>query len=440
MTVIPYGPFAPDQPRLGNTCVTATNVLPGINGYRPFPGPTVVTDALVASCVGVISFKQVDGTIDTFAGTTTKLFRLNGTSWDDVSRTVGGAYATGTFWQFAVYGKRLIATNGIDEPQAFDLGVDTDFADLPNAPIAAFFIVIRDVLVALAVNDGSIFQIKFSAVNDSEKWTADCGGGAQQVPDGGPVIGGTGGEFGVVLQESGLTRMEFVGGDLRFTFDKIEGAVGCISSESIVEYKGRTFYLSEEGFQLFDGAESKNISDELISDFFFDDVADATAVRGALWLDKSVVVWVHSSGTKAIIYNYRTQRWASTTLAAADCVHAFVATRVNLGAFDGDDKLVTFTSTTLLAAIISTGDLELSPGSNSFVKSVTGLIDSNFEIRIGSKRKLKDTEVIKTKKSYDGKADIRVDARYHRIELRPIGTWTEVTSVDVEAVRSGKRG
>ena len=122
-----------------------------------------------------------------------------------------------------------------------DTDSDPDFADIPNAPIAAFFIVILDILVALAVNDGSIFQIKFSAVNDSEKWTADCGGGAQQVPDGGPVIGGTGGDYGVILQENGLRRMAFVGGDLRFRTDRIEGAIGCVAADSIVKYKGRTF-------------------------------------------------------------------------------------------------------------------------------------------------------------------------------------------------------
>lgn len=442
MAIIQFGPWIPDQPRLGNTCITARNVYPITNGYGPFPGPTAVTDALVAPCLGVISFKQVNGTLETFAGTSTKLFRLSGTSWTDVSKALG-TYSASTQWRFAVFGSRLIATNGIDAVQRFDLGTDIEFADIAGAPTHNFPIVIRDVLVAIDTTDGSGLEVKFSAVNDSEKWTADCGGGGQDFPDGGPLVGGTGGEFGVILQESGLTRMNFVGGDLRFTFDKIEGSVGGIAADSIVEYKGQTFYLSEEGFQIFNGVESQNTSDEQVSDTFFSELtyASRSTIRGALDARNSSVIWsVPVSGArKLFIYNYRLGQWADSD-ADVDCLHrGITSTGDILSGFDSLDKLARFNGSDL-TPILSTGDIQLAKDRRAFVKSVRGLVDAAHDITVGKKTALSDTETTVTGSSNaQGKVSIRANDRYHRFQLDPTASFSEAIGVDVEAQGAGIR-
>src|SRR5260370_35655868 len=58
-----------------------------------------------------------------FAGDATKLYLLSGTTWNDVSRTVGGAYSPGADgqWRFAQYGYNAFAVNGVDNPQKFAL-------------------------------------------------------------------------------------------------------------------------------------------------------------------------------------------------------------------------------------------------------------------------------------------------------------------------------
>ena len=441
MPDILFGPWAPDQPRLGNTCITAQNVIPLANGYGPMLGPSPSGDALAAAPKGAISFKQVDGTIETFAGTATALYRRNGTSWTDVTRNAGAYSSNTTNWRFALYGDRLIATNGINNPQAFDLSSDTKFANLPNAPTHTFTIIVRDVVVALGCTSGD--EIQFSAVNDSETWSADCGGGSQPVVDGGPVIGGVGGEFGVVLQESALTRMNFVGGDLRFTFDRIEGAIGALSADSIVQYKGRVFYLSDEGFQVFDGAESQNISDDAVTQTFFDELtySSVSGVQGALDTRNSCVVWRYpiSGGNKLIRYNYRQNKWADSD-EDIDVLHTGVTSSgYVLAGFDSDKKLATFTGDQL-TAVMSTGDIRLAKDNASFVRSVRGLVDAAHDITVYKKTDLADSETSSSGSSNsNGVVSVRSRGKYHRFYISPTADFTELSGVNIEAQVGGKK-
>lgn len=439
--LIRFSAWLPDQPRYRNPCIVARNVRPKTNGYGPFPKPRVITDALPSEPVGAYSFKRVGGTREEFAGTDSKLFRKSGTSWTDVS--LAGDYSSSPQWRFALYGSRLVATNGVDNPQKFDLGTDTDFSDLAGAPIHTYPIVIRDVLVAVDVEDGSSFEIKWSGVNDSEKWTADCGGGSQNVPDGGPVVGGTGGEFGIILQEFGLTRMNFVGGDLRFTFDKIEGAIGCISADSIVQHKGRTFYLSDEGFQVFGGSESQNISDEQCTDFFFDAVEldNISDVRGALDPRNSMAIWRYPTdgASKFIGFDYRLGQWSESD-ADVKVLHTAVTSDGEvLAGFDTNNRLVYFDGDPM-PATLETGEMQLARDRSAFVRAVRGLVDGAHDVSVTSKNGLlEDEKSVSGSASAHGKVSLRSEGAYHRFILEPTSDWSEAVGVDVDAVPAGRR-
>ncbi|NIR50009.1 hypothetical protein GWO43_16040 [candidate division KSB1 bacterium] len=435
--IVNFGAYSPDLPNLGNPCITARNVIPQGRGYKPLKTPTSISDALAAACKGAFSVKRVDGTVDTFAGTSTKLYKFTDPAWDEVTRTSGGDYSATTNWRFTLFGSRVVAANGIDATQKFDLGTDTDFAALTNAPVADAFIVVRDVLVGLNTTD----DITFSAVNDSEKWTQACGGGTQPVPDGGPIVGGTGGEFGTILQEHAITRMNFVGGNLRFTFDRVEGAIGCIAGGSIVEHKGRTFYLSEEGFQVFNGAESVNISTDRITETFFDELDRANIDTMSVGLDpkNSIIIWSYptSSTRKLLLYNYASNRWADSDQILT-CLHTSQETSTQIGGFDSSNDLVQFTGAAL-SAILSTGEIELFPGFNATVLSARGLVDADHDVYVGTKRHFGATEEVQNNSSENGKVLLRANGKYHRFELRPTEAWTEITGIDVEAKRNGKR-
>lgn len=459
--IIPFGPWRPDQPDFGNSCITAQNVYPIENGYGPFLGPTVVSDPLPSAPKGVISFRQVSGKRETFVGTETGLYRLDGDTWTDVSNPSG--YENSGHWAFAVYGGRLIATNGLDNPQKFDFASSSTFSDLTNAPKHRFPIVIKESLVALDLTDNSGNEVAFSAVNDSETWSAAGGGGAQSFADGGPVVGGTGGEFGVVLQEFGVTRMDFVGGDLRFTFDQIEGGIGCTDASSIVRYQGQTFYLSSDGFQSFNGAQSQNISDQQVTKTFFSEAANirATAagdtrvtdsgdirvvsetnvVQGALDPQNSVVAWSYQAvgARKIILYNYRLGRWAEATPTVTELHTSAQPGGLVLAGFNDSFELVLLDGTPLTATL-STGELQLFKGRSGFVSSVRGLVDAAHDITVGKKTDLADTETTTTASSNsNGKCSLRSHGRYHRFELSPTAAFTEISGIDVEARQGGAK-
>lgn len=460
MATIEFGPWMPDQPRLNNPCVTAQNVYPIATGYAPFPSAEIISDALGDICTGSICFKRSDGTVETFAGTANDLYRLDGESWTAVSKS--GGYLPANAWRFAVYGGRLIATNGVNNPQKFDLDSDTVFSDLSNAPKHRYPIVVRDVLVALDVTDGSD-PIAFSAVNNSEQWDADDGAGTQPLPDGGPVVGGVGGEYGIIFQEQAILRMNFVGGDLRFTFDKVEGAMGCVAPDSIIQYKGRIFYLSDEGFQVFTGSESENISTNAVSDYFSDTYLDGK-VSGALDPANSSVVWSRPGpdggfllkedgdlilkedgdsivlpAIELLIYNYRVQRW-SEALPPVTQLHTGIEDGGEvLRGFNVDNELVEFTGAAM-SATVSTGDLQLAKGRRASVSAVRGLVDSTHTATVGKKTDLADTEVTTSGNSNsNGKVSLRANARYHRIQIQPTATWTELTGAELEVAVSGGR-
>src|SRR5690349_21863780 len=140
--LFPFGVYGPDQQGLSQEfAFEALNVIPTAAGYRPFPGFGVTTSAITARAQGAITVRDLAGNIFNFCGDATKLYRQHsdGLSWDDVSRTVGGAYAAPAagwwyFWQFGTY---VFATNGVDALQSFNLASSTNFAAASGTPPVA---------------------------------------------------------------------------------------------------------------------------------------------------------------------------------------------------------------------------------------------------------------------------------------------------------------
>ena len=87
--LIPFGDFLPDLGLHGNPgSPYVINVLPFKDGYESFPlGATssASSNALTAYCRGVGSFRSSANTRYDFFGDETKLYRLTGGAFDDVS-------------------------------------------------------------------------------------------------------------------------------------------------------------------------------------------------------------------------------------------------------------------------------------------------------------------------------------------------------------------
>src|ERR1700761_4129189 len=95
MTIVKAAEYRPDISDYGGTSTkNILNVTPQGDGYGPFPSFAEYTQTLPAACRGAFYALKSDGSVITFAGTSTKLYQLNNTdfSWADVSLS-GGNYS-----------------------------------------------------------------------------------------------------------------------------------------------------------------------------------------------------------------------------------------------------------------------------------------------------------------------------------------------------------
>lgn len=89
MAIIPWGSWEPDKSSYGaNHTQLIKNVFPRGDGYGPVQNLSAFTDALPAACRGAFLALDDDGTIALFAGTSTKLYKMNNTSlaWEEITR------------------------------------------------------------------------------------------------------------------------------------------------------------------------------------------------------------------------------------------------------------------------------------------------------------------------------------------------------------------
>lgn len=254
--LVPFGPWHPDAASINaKICIEARNVVPAVTGYLSLEQMLAATAALPSACRGAVSVLLDDGSVQTYAGTQTGLYKLSGlATWDDVTRISGGDYSVGAGeqWKWSLFGTNLVATNVVDGAQKIDVEGGTAFSALANAPAARYVDVIRDFLLLGAVF-GNEKRVQWSGNNNIEGWTAGVNeSDYQDFPNGGPVRGVIGGEIGYVLQASKVTRMTYVPGGssgLIFQFDEIEGASGIAAPNSLVRLRSDAYYFARDGFR-----------------------------------------------------------------------------------------------------------------------------------------------------------------------------------------------
>lgn len=486
--MIPFGPWLPDRPKLENPgLVNATNVIPTAGGYEPFQGGTAVTDALDDPCQGAASFKQTDGTSYVFAGDESKLYQLRNAVWDDVSSKT---YAVSIFnqWRYAQFGTLVLAANGSDRIQKVRTGTTANFEEIPASPVCQFMAVVRDFLVVGPVEIGGDRFVQWSATNDVDSWTPTVNSsGIQVLIEGGPLKGITGGDFGTVLQESTVTRMNFVGGDLVFSFDIIENAKGCLVAGSIIQLGAVTYYWSEEGIERFGGTNTTNIGEGQVNKTLFDRLNfDALhKVTAAIDPERRLVIWAYPTTSdtvdRLLIYHVGENRFSDVELTVQVLVAARDVTisiddiagsiddspltgfptvtslddplllggRRRLSAFNSSNVMETLDGSNLAATltmgefIFSSIGKFISDGKKVHTRRLRGAVDGAHTISILHRSKLQSAQVEEgpTAPQDDGSVAINVNDRYQafQLETAAAATWEFAQGIDFEEVTKGGR-
>lgn len=303
--MIPFGPFRPDAATLNAPLVVeAKNVLPSSQGFRPLAGPVPVTSALTGRCYGAVTAQLSNGVGKSFAGDTTKLYRLStDTSWIDASRTVGGPYTTaaGERWRFELFGNNLLALNFTDVPQKIDAAAGVNFTALLGAPPRARFLAIVRDFVVLGCLFGNERRIHWSSINNAEEWIPGTNSGdIQDFPSGGPVRGIVGGEVGYIFQDDRVSRMTFAPGTAAiFQFDEVEGGRGLKAANSLIRLGTNAYYFGGDGFYQFDlvSGASQPIGSNKWRQWFIKDLRPGTEgeMLSAISPKDRVIMWPYIS-------------------------------------------------------------------------------------------------------------------------------------------------
>lgn len=277
------GEYLPDLPDLDNPGLTrADDVFPTQNGYIPWPSLQAFTGALDARARGGIYARDKDGNVYMYAGDASKLYSINGTSWDDYSKGGGYSLATTENWEFVKWGEQILACSGVNGAatnnlQAITMG-STAFADLGGTPPQArHMTVVRDFVVlgnTWDSTDGNVpNRVRWSGINDNTTWAVSSATQAdfQDLQGaGGWVQRVTGGEYGLVFQEFSVWRMSYVGTPLVWQFDEVLPGKGTPAPGSVAQFGDMVFFLSQDGFEVVaNGARSELIGSQKVDRTFW---------------------------------------------------------------------------------------------------------------------------------------------------------------------------
>ena len=472
-TRIDFTEWLPDQPGVIGALTNARNVFPKAVGYGPFPEEEDLSNGASETINSIFAVKDASNTTKVVAGGSTKLFVLDPAT-NNLEEANTATYTPAEKWRFVQFGDYLLAANGQDKLQYADLATTITFQELDaSAPTSKFITVVRDFVVT-GNTLTSVSELRWSGINNPETWTpsAVTQADVQEIPEGGAIQGITGGEFGLVLLEKSLVRMSYVGTPLIFQFDNITRNLGCYEANSIVQWRGITYFLSDDGFYLCDGQRIDAIGAEKVNRFFWDTLQESAISSMSAAIDpfRSLVIWGYPSlenTYRLLIYHWITKRWSfvdtnvnfvadiaspgvtleqiDTYSASLDDLQVSLDDRSWLGGkfvFAGGrgDKIITFGGPNKTARI-TTGDIQ-ADGTFSMVTLAKPIINNGLaSIAIASRNNLSEAVNFGTAVPADSenRVGLRSFGRYHRLRVIPSGSWDNAIGLEVEIQPAGMR-
>lgn len=460
------GPLAPDKAksRASGFLTVASGAYPLENGYRPIGQFEEIFTALPSAPKGGASFTSAQGINYIIAGDETSLYKAESGGWTSISS--GYSLFSESRWRFAQFGGIAVATNGTDAMQKIDLASGNVSPLGGDPPTFETLAVVKDFLVG-GVLDGNVTYMGWSSINDAERW--DFG---QRQSDfnilatGGRINGILSGEYGIILQRDRICRMDYVGGNFIFEINEVSSNIGCVTVHSVAQWGVLGFFLSDEGWMMWDGQQPVPIGREWIDREFAElyDVSDWASMSTAIdpiegvlivampdkmwgyswifkkWFNIPVVSPIVFSGvTKSISID---EDYAPDMPEDADIDGAGLPTLDDPIFRGGDPRLYVFSSTNTLGAFTGTpmaatftgNDLELFQGRRTRLRYSRPETDAIGGITLGflERNRLGDSGASSsfTSLQESGEIPTRAHARYLRPTLTLSSGWDYATGVE----------
>ena len=308
-----FGDLRPDlggapNPEMPGYLVDAVGVRLTPNGYRGMP---VFADMASAAAIGGATSFWIPAYFEDTASARRCFFALNqadakiyesqdeGQTWADVTPAAGTAVdVPGVFFTFETDVIYVCYTRA-PISRTLSVAVGTDFANLGGSPpIARCGAQVRQHVVLGGLVGVDEYAVQTSAIGNDADWPTPGSADAiskesirETLPQAlGNVRAVLGGEkIGIVMQNYGITRMTYEGGDTVYSFDTFETKVGYGSgarnSTPVSDGKGVWYWYNDNGFYATDGYSVNRLDNAKIEDAVFNNLLSYDSSKTALPID-----------------------------------------------------------------------------------------------------------------------------------------------------------
>jgi hypothetical protein len=335
--ILPFDEWRPDTAPLSPGLEVALGVLPAADGYDPMPMPVFRgPSGLPGRASWVMVVISGDGVSIPIAFTSSGIYRPTASAWEDIGRTEL-RYASSFNWRAVQWGDTVYAINGLDTIQYYTIGGSnfTFVADQQDHLTSRYIAVVGDFLVLgyilqNGLNEQYPSRVQWSGRGRPSSFTPDIviQSGFSDRAAIGRVQGLTGGEFGLILGEEGLDRMDYTGPPYIWQFRTLETDIGCEIPRSVVQAGSRTAWWSRRGWRISDGGPSQPIGLGKVDKWFRGrmDFDRAELMTSAPLLREGAFVWAYCSRDnvdgrpdEALAYSWDHNRWTYGKM-SVDCL------------------------------------------------------------------------------------------------------------------------
>lgn len=238
-------------------------------------------------------------------------------------------------WQFDNYGEDVVCqlVNGTPYYWELSLGTSTRAVVLAGAPGKNTFALLSTPdrhLVCLGTettlgdptSQDPMF-VRFSNQEDITSFveSATNTAGGQRLSDGSKILTGirSRGQI-LILTDSSLHGMQYIGPPYTFGFQQLSANCGCIGPHAAIDVNGVAFWMGTDAFYVFDGTVKKLAC--TVQDYVFKDMNQVQGTKNFVGLNSQFneVTWWYSSYTsdfidRSVTYNYLENVWSIGTMA-----------------------------------------------------------------------------------------------------------------------------
>lgn len=485
---LPFAPWEPDKSTISGVSAEAKGVIRSNGKYIPDKEllPLKTGTAMNDVCIGAAGFYDTNGAVRIFLGDRGNLYDIEARTPVIVSKIGGYSVNPDWGWIFEQFGGSVYATaRGLAQIQRYEFGVSDTFGDVATGPgFSDTLFRVREFMFS-----GYGKTLKNSVFNNPLDWDPESETGVQagefDLPsDGGDIVIGAGGQFGLVFQERKIHRLTYNGSSgAPFQRDEIEDKRGALGPNAIARYGMLTFFASEDGIRVTDGAaESIGIAEGKLDRYFASNLNYSSRFRVSLAVDvekRLLRVSFPTGGNnycnKLLTYSIPDQQWTyddidtdhifeapkqGITVDDSDAIVALAGTNIvddiaiavdspvwretrkQIMAVNSSHQVCTFDGVTR-PAVLETGYGEVAPGRMGRVTEIWPLIDAaTITASVTTKfKRLSDSAVNGTANSMNvhGFVPVHAHARFMRARVMVAGStdWTEGVGIDWDARDAG---